>query len=83
MEKRITTLSQKHYAEEVLRTYDVWYYHLSSTVLSPNYLAFAYSKLSKYVQLRMKKAFFSDVASNKPISSGVGSMLYEVMMGHQ
>ena len=49
----------------------------------PTDLAFAYSKLSKYVQLRMKKAFLLDVASNKPISSGVGSMLYEVMMGHQ
>ena len=43
-------------------------------------LAFAYSKLSENVQLRVKKAFFLDVASNKPIYSGVGSMLYEVMM---
>jgi hypothetical protein len=33
MEKRITNLSQKNYAEEVLRTYDAWYCHLSSTVL--------------------------------------------------
>jgi hypothetical protein len=32
----ITSLSQKHYAEEVLRTYNAWEYHPSATVLPPN-----------------------------------------------
>ena len=34
--KGTTSLSQKHYAEEVLRTYNAWDYHPSATVLPPN-----------------------------------------------
>jgi hypothetical protein len=34
--KGTTSLSQKHYAEEVLRTYNAWDYHPSVTVLPPN-----------------------------------------------
>ena len=36
MSKGLTSLSQKHYDEEVLRTYDAWDYHPSETVLAPN-----------------------------------------------
>jgi hypothetical protein len=36
MVKGLTSLSQKHYAEEVLRTYNAWDYHPSSTVIPPN-----------------------------------------------
>ena len=36
MVKGTTSLSQKHYAEEVLRTFNAWDYHPSSTVLPPN-----------------------------------------------
>jgi hypothetical protein len=36
MAKGLTSLSQKHYAEEVLRTYNAWDYHPSATVLTPN-----------------------------------------------
>jgi hypothetical protein len=36
MVKGLTSLSQKHYAEEVLHTYDGWDYHPSVTVLPPN-----------------------------------------------
>jgi hypothetical protein len=36
MVKDTTSLSQKRYAEEVLRTFNSWNYHPSSTVLSPD-----------------------------------------------
>jgi hypothetical protein len=36
MAKGLTSLSQIHYAEEVLRTYNAWNYHSSATVLTPN-----------------------------------------------
>ena len=36
MAKGLTSLSQKHYAEEVLHTCDAWDYHPSATVLPPN-----------------------------------------------
>ncbi len=34
--KDITSLGQKHYAEEVFYTYNTWNYHHSTTVLPPN-----------------------------------------------
>ena len=36
MSKGLSSLSQKHYTEEVLRTYDTLDYHPSVTVLPPN-----------------------------------------------
>ena len=36
MVKGFTSLNQKHYAEEVLLTYDAWDYHPSAKVLPPN-----------------------------------------------